>query len=272
MSEFFKDSFKKFKTTRKLEGGRGANVISTKLGKCVVTNSQGKDVNYTCVEKTFFDKYSLDRAVNAFKFVHSKTGIKDYFPEVYHIGHEDRTIRMAYFACESLEDYFQNIDIFDKSNERQINGVFLSINDLLNTLIFNDIVHGDFHSGNVLLCLSKYKPMVNLKVIDLDEAGPIANPVEWDETTQTLREDDAKGQRSDKYSDASVLGGNIRNDLLVASSRRLRESNKTKNKRARVEFDRDAAEKRIEDRLHEFSNLGKLCMNGWDYPSGSDSD
>ena len=263
MSELFKDIFQKFKAGKRL-GGRGANVLSTRLGKCVVRNAQGEKVKYTCVEKTFSDKRSLDLAVRGFIYLQGKTLIKDYFPEVYHISNEDKTIRMAYFACETLEHYFQSIDLFDKSNERKINGIFLSINDLLNSLIFNDIVHGDLHSGNVLVCLSKYEPMANLKVIDLDEAGPIKKPVAWDDATKTLVEDDMNGQGSDKYSDASVLGENIRRDLLTGLIRKIRGARTSK--RARVTIDRDELQKRIEDRLHEFSNLGKLCMNGWDIP------
>lgn len=266
MSEFFKDTFKRFKPKKVFGDGHGALVVSTKLGTCVVTDSRGNKVKYTCVEKEFVDKHTFDKAVKGFQYLSTKTGIKDYFPEVYHIGREDNTIRMAYFACQTLEHYCMSIDIFDETNERTLNGLFLSINDMLNTLIYNDIVHGDLHSGNILVCLSKYKPMVNLKVIDVDEAGPIKNPVEWDEETKTFKEKDEKGQVSDKYDDAAKLGLTIRSDFVIGSIRRMREAAGHKNKKARIHVDeRKEWEARVENRLHQFSNLGKLCMKGSDF-------
>ena len=132
----------------------------------------------------------------------------------------------------TLENYFREIDIFDKNNDRKINGMFLSLNDMLNTLIYNDIKHGDLHSGNVLVCLSKYEPMVNLKIIDVDEVRPIQKPAQWDESTQTL-EDDMKGQDSEKYGDCGTLGSSIRSDLLNCMQRRIIASNNNK-KRARI--------------------------------------
>ena len=235
MSGIFDNILKQFKNTAKLEGGHGPDVVSTNLGTCIVPDADGNSIQYRCIEKKFGTTSTFNKVVSAFEHIQQKPQIKDYFPDVYHIDRNKITIKTAYFACDSLEEYFLNIDIFDTNNEREVNGMFLSINDMLNTLIQNDISHGDLHTGNVLYCHSKYRPMFNLKLIDLDDAKSIASTTDWDEDKRTLKTDE-KGEKSDKYQDSAELSKNIRIDLLRGVFKRHRMQQDIK--RARIEVQR----------------------------------
>ena len=247
MSNFFENIFKIFVKEKKFDSGEGDGVVETSLGKCVVTTSNGVDAEYTCVQKKFDSSDSLKRAVGGYEYIHEKKGIRDYFPEVYHIDEDNYAIRMAYFSCQSVQEYFRNIDIFDKNNEKAINGVFLSINDLLTQLIINNVRHTDLHSGNVLLCPSQYPPTVNLKVIDLDQAQGIDRTTSWNEQGNEVLYEDTDGLNSQMYADAGWLGKHIRGDILEGQ----RQRGSTQDPRE------------IEERLHEFSNFGKLSVDGW---------
>lgn len=261
--EIFKDIFKGFQNGKKLGDGRGAGVVSTKIGKCAIEHEDG-DISYTCVEKIFASEFSFQQAIESFEYVHGKTNMKDYFPDVFHIDREQMSVHMAFFSCQTLAEYFYNIDIFDKSLERSINGMFLSINDILNALISNDIYHGDLHTGNVLACLSEHKPMFNLKVIDLDECKPIEKAIGWKKYPTRFNVDE-KGHYSKRYMDSSTLSSIMRKDILNGVYDRLSQTKKgNKKSKMTFEFDIEKQMERIEDRLHEFSNLGKLALTGYD--------
>lgn len=254
MSNIFKHLALIFHKEKKFESGEGDGVVETSMGKCVVTTKDGVEVNYTCVQKIFDSSDSLKRAVRGYEFIHGKQGIREYFPEVYHIDEHNLTVRMAYFSCQSVQDYFRNTDIFDKTNEKAMNGVFLSINDLLQQLIVNRIRHTDLHGGNVLLCPSQYPPTVNLKVIDLDQAIPLEDTTSW--SSDEIYYEDTKGSNSQMYADAGWLGQHIREDIMEGHLGRQREKTESTESTEKIQW-------RIEERLHEFSNFGKLSVDGW---------
>jgi len=162
--------FKYFTATNQLEGGQRAKSVTR--GTCHFERSDSEDQVYECVEKVFEDKESFDQSVRAFQILDSKDDLKSFFPEVYHKDRTKLSVKMAYFHCTTIAKFFQVTDVFDPKNYWMINGILLSLNNMLDLLIKNSVFHGDLHAENVLICpLSHSTPMVDLKIVDLDSAS-----------------------------------------------------------------------------------------------------
>lgn len=275
--------FNRFIPKHPLEGGKQA--LSVTRGTCVFDN-----YTYECVEKIYDNKESFDKAVEAYRFLETKEDMKTLFPEVYHVDEDKLSIKMAYFHCTTIANFFETTDIYDEENYWMINGILLSLNDMLDTLIRNKVTHGDLNATNVLVCSSVNRPMVDLKVIDIDSVSKM-NENDFDDN-DTYNDSyrlsvDIRGYIGDNVKkgydtirfNAGILSNDIKEEYRKKKISRDIRNKKQEELEEKINLSTKKVDERksassINKRLESFSNCGKFSMriengNKYDIPDPS---
>lgn len=268
--------FKYFEPRDPLEGGHNAKSVTR--GTCIFNRSDSEDQKYECVEKVFENKKSFDEAIKAFTFLDTKDDLKSFLPEVYHKDEEALSVKMAYFHCTTIAKFFQTTDIFEKRNHWMVNGILLSLNNMLDVLIKHKVFHGDLNAENVLICpLSNSAPMVDLKIIDLDSVSRMDEGYEFgDSSTLSLEirsyiKEQIRGKNMelrDEYSKQERKIEKMFSKKKISRRERNNRLQDVQDSLSSIFLDSRVLDSIVNKKLESFSNCGKLALRN----KGEDDD